>query len=291
MSAVTERHATAEYSSTEVHFRHPDGPMIHIIPEQTDTILDCVNGILDVLSTAGDGDTVLVAASRTAGMLYPVLIKESERRNIDLNRFTWGHIDNYLYPPESDAGGPEGEDFAAWVRINLIEPAGISPDRFFPLSGRTEDPQKSARMYDEWLSSCRIAAVIAGAPGPEPVVHVAFMNPDMDTECGVCVIPLSPETVERNRERAEAAGKNPPPETAITLGFKHMRRAEHIFSVALGDEYAGRMKMALVDPVSPGVIASQWRTDGFREKVEIYLDRAAGAEIVAAFLRKKPGSD
>lgn len=268
-------------SHRELYFRHPDGVNIHVSPTPEEARLSMADDILNVLANAEDGQTVILSTGNSSSKFYPVFIEQARERGIDLTRFHYGHLDNYAYDPQAYPDGTDNEDYEKYLRRHFIEPAGIPEDHFHPIRGLSDHPEEVAAEYDAWLSTRPIVAAIAGAMGPEPVVHFAFMKPGMDLERGVSVIDLSEETVERDRQRAIEGGYPPPPDRAFTLGLPHLRRARHLFNINCGPEYRKRVELALTGPVDPNVIATYLRTEGFRDKVHIYLDNDTSAAVSA----------
>lgn len=258
----------------ESFFRHADGPMIHVSPTPQETHASMADDLLDILASAQVDDTVLLATGNTFVPFFAKLIARARERGISLAKFRWGHIDNFSYNPREYPSGTDDEDYEKYLRKHLIEPAGIPEDHFFPIKGLSANPAKTAADYDRWLGNQHIIVVLMGL-GPEPVVHIAYMRPDMDLEQGAAAIEFSPETDERNKQRAQKEGKPPPPKHGITLGLPHLRRAEHKFVLAYGDSYAERVRLTFGEEINPNVIATHLRTEGFRDTVNVYLDRTA----------------
>ncbi|MBI4065535.1 6-phosphogluconolactonase [Candidatus Gottesmanbacteria bacterium] len=267
----------------ETIFHHPDGPNIHMLQSPEAARLAMADDNLDILTTANDGDLVLLSTGNTSKAFYPVFVARAQERRINLARFRYGHIDNYVYDPLNYPFGTDNQDYEKFLRKHFIEPAGIPKDNFFPIHGYTADPHKVASDYDQWLESQRIVVAIAGAFGPKPVAHFAFMKPGMNLEVGVAAINLSGEVVRRDVTRAEEADYPPPPTRAITLGLRHFRRAQHIFTINCGSEYVSRVTLALTGPIDPRVIGTYFRTEGFGKKVNIYLDPATAQPIIEHF--------
>lgn len=261
----------------EIFFRHPDGPLIHVCPTPDQTYAAAVANFLDILEKAKEGDAVLLATGDSYLPFYTVLIARA-KNGVNLAQFRWGHIDNFAYDAKNYPEGTGEQDYEKFLRRHFIEPAGIPNDHLFPIGGLTANATQTAREYNQWLEKQRIIAALMGL-GPEPVVHIAYMKPDMDLEQGVAAIELSPETVARNEERAKKEGKLPPPKTAITLGLPHLRRAEHKFVLACGDGYAERVRLALAEEINPNIIATYLRTEGFRDTVDVYLDATSAKHL------------
>ncbi len=275
--------APAGASYQERIFPHPDGPHIHMLQSPEAARLAMANDILDVLAPAADDDLVLLSTGNTSQAFYPVFIERAQERGIDLTRFRYGHIDNYIYDPAMYPDGSDDEDYKKFLMEHFIKPAGISLENFYPIQGLTADPDKTAKEYDQWLDEQHIVVAIAGALGPEPVIHIAFMKPDMDLEVGVAAIDLSDEVVARNAARAAQDGYPPPPIRAITLGLKHFRHADKIYNLNCGREYVDRVRVALTGPIDSNVIGTYLRTQDLGEKVHLYLDALTAQPIIEYF--------
>lgn len=261
-------------------FTHPDGPRMQILANRETAAALMANRLLDVLDSARDGDTILLATGNTMLSFYPELIRKAAERQINLARFNYGHIDNFVWRPEDYPNGPGEDDYVRYLRANFVGPAGIPEGRFHPINGFTHTPEKTAAAYNSWLEKQHVIAVLLGI-GPEPVAHLAYMRSDADLEQGVSYLPISPETVARNVKRSQESGKAAPPDECITLGLRFLRRAEHKFVLASGSEYRRRIDVTFNGPVDPQVIATFLRTSGFRETVEVYLDVNAGWDLIS----------
>lgn len=282
--APTSSDATTAYIPAIVHYQesifpHPDGPSIHMLQSPQEARLAMADDIFDVLVTTEDGDLVLLSTGNTSQAFYPVFIARAQERGIELTRFRYGHIDNYVYDPLQYPYGTDDHDYEKFLKKHFIDPAGIPEKNFFPIHGYTADPHGTADRYDQWLETQRIVVAITGAFGPKPVVHLAFMKPTMDLEVGVAAINLSDEVVRRDSTRAADSDYEPPPTRAITLGLPHFRRALNIFGINCGPEYVSRVQTALTGPIDPRVIGTYFRTEGFRKKVHLYLDPVTAQPI------------
>lgn len=280
---VTAATAPAISVYKETIFSHPDGPNIHMLQSPEEARLAMADDILDILVTAEDGNLVLLSTGKTSQAFYPAFIARAQEREINLTRFRYGHIDNYVYDPLQYPYGTDDQDYEKFLRRHFIGPAGIPENNFFPIHGYTADPHGTASEYDQWLESQRIIVAITGAFGPKPVVHFAFMKPSMNVEDGVVAINLSSEVVNRDAARAADVGSPPPPTRVITLGLRHFRRAQHIFNINCGPEYVERVRLALAGPIDPSVIGTYFRTKGFRKKVHLYLDPVTAQPVIDHF--------
>lgn len=282
-SDVTAAFAPAFIAYQESIFPHPDGPNIHMLQSPQEARLAMADDILDILVTAEDCDLVLLSTGNTSQAFYPVFITRAQEREIDLTRFRYGHIDNFVYDPLNYLYGTDDHDYEKFLREHFIELAGIPEKNFFPIHGYTANPHGTAEEYDQWLELQHIVVAVTGAFGPKPVVHLAFMKPNMDVEVGVAAIDLSDEVIGREAARAAEADYLPPPTRAITLGLRHLRRAENIFNINCGPEYVERVQTALTGPIDPNVIGTYFRTEGFGEKVHLYLDPVTARPIIEHF--------
>jgi len=220
--------------------------------------------VVDVLKTTPAGQTILLATGKTMLEFYPALIRLAEKQSVDLTSFNYGQLDNYVWRPSLYPNGPGEEDFIAYLKKNFLEPARIPNYHYFPINGITEEPELVAQQYNGWLSNQKIAAVFLGL-GPAPEVHLAYIKEGTSPEIGVHHVLLSDITVARNIRRGEKV-----PTEAITVGIANLKQATHKFVLAIGK--TEEVRLALMGPITPNVVATALRTEGFKETVHVYMD-------------------
>jgi glucosamine-6-phosphate deaminase len=240
----------------------PDGPDVHVCADRAGTANLMANDVVSVLCKTPPGQTILLATGVTMLEFYPKLISEARKKSLDLNRFTYGHLDNYVW-----RNGKGKEDFINYLHSNFLDPAGIPTDHFFPITGETDNPEQTAKDYEQWLQNQTIAAVFLGM-GPIPEVHLAYMQAGTSLTQGVYYSTLSHSTITRNKRRGEDV-----PNEVITVGLADLRRATHKFVLAFEKEQ--EVRLALTGPITTDVVSTALRTEGFKESVHVYLDSAS----------------
>jgi 6-phosphogluconolactonase/glucosamine-6-phosphate isomerase/deaminase len=195
---------------------------------------------------------------------YPLLIRKSREQGVDLSSFLYAQLDNYVWRPGLYPDGPGREDFIPYLHKNILDPAHIPAERFFPINGVTDSPEAEAKRYDDWLSKQTIAAVFLGL-GPAPEVHLAYIKSGTPLESRTHYVKISDVVITRNTGRGEHA-----PTEAITVGIANIREAKHKFVLAIDKEK--EISLALDGPVITDVVASALRTDGFGKSVHLYTD-------------------
>jgi len=245
----------------------PDGPDVNIFGDRIKASYAMARAAIDVLKTTPAGQTILLATGKTMLEFYPALIRIAQEQSVDLTSFNYGHLDNYVWRPSSYPNGPGDEDFIKYLKKYFLEPAKIPEDHFYPINGLTEKPDLIAKKYNEWLSTQKIVAVFLGL-GPAPEVHLAYIKEGTSLDKGVHHVFLSAITVARNVGRGEKV-----PTEAITVGLANIKQAANKFVLAIGK--TEEVRLALTGPITNNVVATALRTEGFKETVHAYLDKAS----------------
>ena len=258
-------------NSNERVINLPDGPDVRVSQNRISASKVMAQAVVNVLQTTPAGQTIILATGRTMLGFYPELIRIAEEQKVDLRSFNYGQLDNYVWRPSLYPRGPGSEDFIAYLQKNFLEPAHIPPDHFYPIDGVTEEPAQTAKRYDQWLSKQKIAAVFLSL-GPLPEVHLAYMKANTPLDSGVHALTLSDSTIARNKTRGEKG-----PTEAITLGLANIRAAAHKFVLTIGKPE--EVRLALTGPITPDVVATALRTDGFQESVHVYMDEVSAGGL------------
>lgn len=249
--------------------KHPDGPVISVFrsPEEAATAMSPL--ALNIIREHPN-DTILGATGNTFLKVWPIFIREAVRLEVDLRKLQVGHLDNYVWRPEQYPHGPGPEDFAEFMRQNLIIPAGIPMEHFHPIDGYTSNPNLVALLYQSWLNTQQVRIAFFGL-GPVPEVHLGYMNAYTPADRGMHHVHLSPTTVKRNLERGENV-----PNEAITAGPSTIAKAEH--KIVMAFNKPGEITRALVEPKSPRIVASMLRG---LPNVHFFIDEASARPLQA----------
>ena len=152
-------------------------------------------------------------------------------------------VDEWLGIPPTDPA-----TCAADLRCNLLEPLGITGDRFVGFRSDAPDPVLECQRVGEWLAANGpIDVCVLGVGGNG---HLAMNEPGAALRPGVHVARLA----EVSRQHPLLAGRPEKPTHGLTLGMADLLHAREIFLLAFGSPkrpVLQRLCKPVIDPQFP----------------------------------------
>lgn len=196
----------------------------------------------------GQSATLGLATGETPRELYAQLVQRS-REGLDLSEVTTFNLDEYVgLAPDHPAS------FAAFMRRNLFEPAGMSAEL-------THSPDGTLSEHDYPLHCAEYERAITATGGIDLQVlglgrngHIAFNEPGTAFDSRTRVARLTEDT------RAANAGAFPDgeevPRRAVTMGLATILEARRVRLLAFGASKAAAVERLLREPARRELPAS-----------------------------------
>ena len=248
-------------------FLHPEGPLIEIVPSPED--LD-VRAAEIVVNAIGDGNagTIALPTGGTPVGLYRLLSEQINSGRLDLEGVLVFQLDEFRHLP---ADHPQS--FAAWLRGQLLETAGIGEDRFHLVPATADDPDAAGVEFETLID--RAGGLDLAVLGLGDNGHVAFNEPGSTADSRTRLLTLSEETIEQTA-RTWPDGQEVPSE-AVTMGIGTLLEARAILLLVKGVAKAGVVRQILIDAPTPEAPGSFMREAG--DRLTVVLDEAAASGI------------
>lgn len=206
--------------------------------------------------------TVMVAAGNTPLELYDRIAAQ----RLGLSHLTVFALDEYVGVPLE-----EPRNCANLLRDHVARGWGLQPDRFLTISSLPKDAAQSILNHE---------AAIEAAGGLDLLVlglgqngHLGFNEPGSAHDSAARVLPLTPISVEANRQWFHGRFA---PDQGVTVGMKTILAAREIFLLAFGAHKTQAVLDMVRGPVSPSCPASFLQT---HPRVKVFLDTAAAAGL------------
>ncbi len=210
-----------------------------------------------------------LASGSTPLGLYRELVKMTVRGRLDLSRVVTFNLDEY-YPIEQD----NPQSYHHFMRQNLWEPAGISPQRAHIPAGKPADIAASCRDYE--LKIGRAGGIDLQILGIGVNGHIGFNEPGSVLISKTHLASLSPETIAANSRFFEKAADVP--RMATSMGMGTIMKAREILLLASGAAKAAAVREAVRGKLSTRVPASLLQ---LHPRVTVLLDREAARGLLA----------
>jgi glucosamine-6-phosphate deaminase len=220
--------------------------------------------VAEVLTVRPTAPISLPTGSTPVGM-FERLIAASKTGDLDLTRFELFCLDEYLgVTPDNP------NTLTAWLKRELIEPAGIPLEHVHTLPVDDSDPNAAAKRYDASIGEAGNLALAVLGIGNNG--HIAYNEPGSEADSRTRVVDLTQESIEQAAGYFEGASV---PTKAMTVGVGTLLESDRIVLIASGAAKAEIMRRALRDPMSSNVPASWLRL--VPEQVTVILDEPAAA--------------
>jgi glucosamine-6-phosphate deaminase len=207
--------------------------------------------------------SIVAATGRTPMKLYETLAARRRAGLLETTPVTAVQLDEYVGLEPGDRRSLFG-----WMRRSFLEPLGVSDERVIrlPLDGELDE---ACAAFDRGLEARGPLDLAILGLGPNG--HLGFNEPPSGPESPTRVVELSPITIKANA--AYWGDGADVPETAVTMGMRHLLSARTIVLLVSGASKRSIVHHALEDPIGPDVPASFLReADG---EVTVVVDRAA----------------
>lgn len=166
------------------------------------------------------------------------------------------------------------QSYARFMRENLFDSVDINLENTNIPNGLATDPEAECRRYNELLEALGGPDVQLLGIGHNG--HIGFNEPCESYPCGTNLVKLTASTVAANSRFF--ASEDEVPKEALSMGIDQIMKSGKIILLANGADKAQIVERALFGDVTPAVPASALR---LARDVEVYLDAAAAAEILA----------
>ena len=248
-------------------YRHPDGPEVEVVatPEALDArAAEIVTNAI----TEGVAGTIALPTGSTPIGLYRLLSDAVADGRLSMDGVVVFQLDEFRNLQPDDP-----QSFAAWLRREVLDTAGIGPDRFHLVPATAADPDAAGAGFETLIDrggGLDLAVLGLGDNG-----HVAFNEPGSPADSRTRLLTLSGETIDQTA-RTWAAASDVPRE-AVTMGVGTLLEAKAILLLVKGAAKADVVRRVLIDEPSADVPGSFMRRAGPR--LTVVLDAAAGAGI------------
>lgn len=201
--------------------------------------------------------------------IHEIVTAAAQRGEVDFSQTSASHLDAYY--PYSITGL---YSFPGYIMRRVIVRLGIPEGNYRLIDEEAEDPNKEARMHNEWIKRFQPAMIQLGV-GPDG--HLAFILPGTPFDVETHYTKLSQETIHRDRvERLQDT-----PDCAITIGPKNIidGAVGHIQVVFSGAQKGKKLNEALTGPVTPDHTASLLRLPHVGDAVTVLCDAEAARQF------------
>ncbi len=222
--------------------------------------------VMQVVVARKPDATLGLATGSTPLGLYHNLIDAHLRDGIDYSRVTTVNLDEY------EGLSPDNEQsYAYFMRHNLFDALGITPDRTHIENGLAADPDAECARYDALLERLPrdIQLLGIGSNG-----HIAFNEPHTPFEATTHLVTLDESTVRDNARFFTSMEEVP--RRAFTMGLKHIMQAKEILILATGEGKANAVYGMVEGPVTTALPASVLQ---LHPSCTVIVDEAAASRL------------
>ncbi len=248
-------------------FLHPEGPIIEIVPSPEDMDERAAEIVAGAVS-GGNAGTMALPTGGTPVGLYRLLSERIRSGSLDLEGVLVFQLDEFRNLPSDHP-----QSFAAWLRGQLLDTAGIGDDRFHRVPAIAGDPDAAGAEFETLID--RAGGLDLAVLGLGDNGHVAFNEPGSAVDSRTRLLALSEATIEQTA-RTWPVGQDVPRE-AVTIGVGTLLEARAILLLVKGVAKAGIVRKVLIDEPTPDAPGSFMRRAGGR--LTVVLDEAAASGI------------
>ena len=181
-----------------------------------------------------------LATGATMEDVYRRLVQAHTKEGLDFSQVTTFNLDEYVGLTREDP-----RSYAAYMRRNLFEAAGIDENRGRLPDGAADDLVAECRAYEEAIRAAGgidLQLLGIGRSG-----HIGFNEPMASPASRTRRVVLAPETIEQNG--AYFGGKEHMPRLALTMGIGTILESRRCLLLATGAEKADVLADAVEGPV------------------------------------------
>jgi len=225
-------------------------------------------------------DCVLgLATGSTPIGTYKELIRMHKEEGLDFSKVRTFNLDEYL-GIGLDLSKPYNEDqsYARFMYEELFRHININQDNVHIPDGRTKDPDKFCKWYEEEIKKAGgIDLQLLGIGGDG---HWAFNEPGSSLASRTRVQALTKQTLDDNYElfyKKAGVTRDQMPHFALTMGIGTILEAKNILMLACGAKKADVVAKALEGPVTNQITASAIQLHG--GGITVVLDSGAASKL------------
>lgn len=187
-----------------------------------------------------------LATGTTPLGLYVRMIADHRENGTDYSGIRTANLDEYKGLPKTHE-----QSYAYFMRKNLFDGLGITPDRTNIENGTAKDAEEECARYDALLEELPrdIQLLGLGSNG-----HIAFNEPGTPFGSGTHVVTLAESTVKDNARLFDDISEVP--RKAFTMGIRQIMQAKKILILASGANKADAVYKMVKGPVTENVPAS-----------------------------------
>jgi len=210
---------------------------------------------------------------------YKELIRMHKEEGLDFSKVRTFNLDEYL-GIGLDLSKPYNEDqsYARFMYEELFKHINIKPENVHIPDGRTKDPDKFCKWYEDEIK--RVGGIDLQLLGIGRDGHWAFNEPGSSLASRTRVQALTKQTLDDNYElfyKNAGVSRDEMPHFALTMGIGTILEAKNIMMLANGAKKADVVAKALEGPVTSQVTASaiQLHSGG----ITVVLDSGAASKL------------
>jgi glucosamine-6-phosphate deaminase len=235
---------------------------LHVVNDYQELSRCAAELFIEAVSRKPDSAVVLATGNTPMGM-YRVLTEHIQAGKLDTSQLLLFQLDGYLGVSLDDPRSLEG-----WLVRSVLEPWGISSDRFVRLPEDAKDTDLVCSQYDEAVR--RVGGLDLAVLGLGPNGHLGFNEPPSAADAPTRVVSLTPESVKSNARYW--GSEKQVPRKSITAGMDVLLRARQILLLVSGESKRDILKKTLFGPVTEEVPSSFLQ---LHPNVTVFADRAA----------------
>lgn len=207
-----------------------------------------------------------LATGTTPLGLYAHMISDHEVNQTDYSRIRTVNLDEYM-----GLSSAHEQSYAYFMKKNLFDGLGISPNQTNIENGLAEDEAKECARYDALLEQLPrdIQLLGLGSNG-----HIAFNEPGTPFGSGTHVVALAESTIKDNARLFDDVSEVP--RRAYTMGIRQIMQAKKILILASGANKAEAVYKMVKGKVTEDVPASILQ---LHPDCTLIADRDAAAKI------------
>lgn len=202
--------------------------MEFVIRETPQEVAEYAAGIISSLITGKPDATIAVPTGKTPLPLFERLASMAHRRRPPLDLVNWFALDEFIGPDV-----PRESSFAFLLEERLINPAGLTLEKFHTLAGSAPDPAREAQRYEQLISArggLDLAILGLGRNG-----HIGFNEPGTPFDSRTGVRHLAESTRQANTYLFPSSTV---PDRALTMGIATLMEASKVMVLATGPRKA-----------------------------------------------------
>ena len=168
----------------------------------------------------------LATGSTPIGM-YKELVLSYKNGEVDFSQAVTFNLDEY-FPIDED----NEQSYHYYMKKNFFDGVNVRPENIHMPPGRTDNPEKACRLYDEAIINAGgidLQILGIGRNG-----HLGFNEPDAALDSATHVGTLTENTIEANSRFFES--EEDVPKKAITMGLSSIMKSSMILLLVSGKE-------------------------------------------------------